>query len=179
MLGQSVEQTFSYGDATEFLQWTGGVPKVVQADDLDAGDYVRVNVRAPRGSSLDTIESTNAFLIGDHGTELVKPDKPEYLFRGQVASVGSSSVTLTVRGGNMRALRLMGGQSTTQTFTVGSSTIYLLWEGKVPSVISLSDLKAGDRVAIHVRAEARSTLAQVEATAAAKVAEHEPATAAS
>jgi hypothetical protein len=46
-------------------------------------------------------------------------------------------------------------------------------------VISLSDLKTGDRVAIHVRAEARSTLAQVEATAAAKVAEHEPATAAS
>ena len=79
----------------------------------------------------------------------------------------------------MRALRLMRGQSTTQTFTVGNSTIYLLWEGKVPSVISLSDLKAGDRVAIHVRAEARSTLAQVEATAAAKVAEHEPATATS
>ena len=175
MLGQSVEQTFSYGDATEFLQWTGGVPKVVQADDLDAGDYVRVNVRAPRGSSLDTIEGTPAFLIGDHGTELVKPDKLDYLFRGQVASVGTASLTLTVRGGNMRALRLMRGQSTTHTFTVGNSTIYLLWEGKVPSVISFSDLKAGDRVAIHVRTEARSTLAQVEATAAAKVAEHEPA----
>jgi len=175
MLGQPVEQTFSYGNATEFLQWTGGVPKVVQADDLESGDYVRVNVRAPRGSSLATIESTKAFLIGDHGAELVKPDKPEYLFRGQVASVGSASVTLTVRGGNMRALRLMQGQSTSQTFTVGSSTIYLLWEGRVPSVISLSDLKSGDRVAIHVRAEARSTLAQVEAAAAAKVAEHEPA----
>ena len=175
MLGRPVEQTFSYGDATEFLQWTGGVPKVVQADDLESGDYVRVNVRAPRGSSLATIESTNAFLIGDHGTDLVKPDKPEYLFRGQVASVGSASVTLTVRGGNMRALRLMQGRSTSQTFTVGSSTIYLLWEGRVPSVISLSDLKSGDRVAIHVRAEARSTLAQVEATAATKLAEHEPA----
>ena len=119
MLGHSVEQTFSYGDKTEFLQWAGGVPKVVEADDLDAGDYVRVNVRAPRGSSLDTIEGTPAFLIGDHGTELVKPDKPDYLFRGQVASVGTASLTLTVRGGNMRALRLMRGQSTTQTFTVG------------------------------------------------------------
>jgi hypothetical protein len=75
----------------------------------------------------------------------------------------------------MRALRLMQGQSTSQTFTVGSSTIYLLWEGRVPSVISLSDLKSGDRVAIHVRAEARSTLVQVEATAATKLAEHEPA----
>jgi hypothetical protein len=175
MLGQSVEQTFSYGDATEFLRWKDGVPKVVHADDLESGDYLRVNVLAPRGSSLATIESTNAFLIGDHGTERVKPDKPEYLFRGQIASVGSASVTLTVRGGNMRALRLLQGESTSQTFTVGSSTIYLLWEGRVPSVISLSDLKTGDRVAIHVRADARSTLAQVEATAAAKVAEHEPA----
>jgi len=179
MLGQQVDQTFSYGGATEFLRWRDGVPKVVDAADLEAGDYVRVNVRAPRGSSLATIEGTNAFLIGDHGTELNRPDKPEYLFRGQIASVGSSSVTLTIRGGNVRALRLMQGQSATQAFTVGSSTIYLLWQGRVPTVISLSDLKTGDRVAIHVRAAARSTLAQVEATAAVKVAEHEPAQASS
>ena len=175
MLGSSVDQTFSYGDQTEFLQWSNGVPTVVQAGDLDAGDYVRVNVRAPRGISLATIESTNAGLIGDHGTELNPPDKPDYLFRGKIVSVGSSSVSVTVGGGNRRALRLLKGQSATQTFTVGGSTIYLLWQGKVPSVISLSDLKAGDAVAIHVRAQAGSTLAQVEATAAAKVAEHEPA----
>ena len=179
LLGSSVAQTFAYGDRTEFLRWTNGVPAVVQAGDLKSGDYVRVNVRAPRGSSLATVESMNAFLIGDHGSRLVKPDKPGYLFRGQVASVGSSSITLTVRGGNMRALRLLRGQSANQTFAVGGSTIFLLWEGKVPSVISLSDLKSGDRVAIHVRAEARSTLAQVESTAAAKVAEHEPANASS
>ena len=54
LLGKPVAQTFSYGAQTEFLQWTNGVPKVVQAGDLKAGDYVRVNVRAPRGSSLDT-----------------------------------------------------------------------------------------------------------------------------
>ena len=179
MLGQSVEQTFSYGDSTQFLQWSGGVPTVVEADDLDAGDYVRVNVRAPRGSSLATIESTNAVQIGDHGTELNRPENPDYLFRGKIVSTGSASVTITVRGGNLRALRLMRGQSATQTFTVGSSTIYLLWQGRVPSVTSLSDLQSGDAVAIHVRVAARSTLAQVESTAAAKVAEHEPATATS
>lgn len=175
MLGESVDQTFSYGDTTEFLQWSSGVPTVVQAGDLDAGDYVRVNVRAPRGSSLDTIESTNAGVVGDHGTELNRPDKPDYLFRGTVVSVGSSSVAVTVRGGNRRAIRLMMGQSGSQTFTVGGSTIYLLWQGKVPTVISLGDLKTGDAVAVHVRADAGSTLAQVESTAAVKVAEHEPA----
>src|SRR4051812_18537635 len=35
MLGKSVDQTFSYGDDTEFLQWSGGVPKIVEAGDLD------------------------------------------------------------------------------------------------------------------------------------------------
>jgi hypothetical protein len=80
MLGQPVTQTFAYGDQTEFLQWTDGIPTVVEADDLDTGDYVRVNVRAPRGSSLATIESTNAGLIGDHGTELNRPDNPDHLF---------------------------------------------------------------------------------------------------
>jgi hypothetical protein len=175
MLGKSVDQTFTYGDQTEFLQWSNGVPRVVKPGDLDVGDYVRVNVRAPRGSSLATIESTNAFLIGDHGTALNRPDKPDYLFRGAIASVGASSVTLTVRGGNLRALRLLRGQSATQTFTVGGSTVYLLWQGVVPTVISLSDLKVGERTVIHVRADAGSTLAQVEATAAAKVAEHEAA----
>ena len=174
LLGSSVAQTFAYGDKTEFLQWTNGVPKVVQADDLKAGDYIRVNVRAPRGSSLDTVESTAAGLIGDRGTQLNRPDNPDYLFRGTVASVGSS-VSVDVRGGNRRALRLLLGSSRTQTFAVGDSTIFLHWQGKVPTVTQLADLKAGDKVAIHVRAQAGSTLGQVESTPAARVAEHEPA----
>jgi hypothetical protein len=175
MLGSSVDQTFSYGDGTEFLRWANGVPTVVQAGDLQSGDWVRINVRAPRGSSLATIESTNAGLIGDRGTTLTRPDKPDYLFRGKVAAVGSSGVSVDVRGGNRRALRLLVGSSRTQTFAVGGSTIYLLWQGKVPTVIQQSDLKVGDRVAVHVRAAAGSTLDQVTATPAAKVAEHEPA----
>jgi hypothetical protein len=175
LLGSSVARTFTYGDKTEFLRWTNGVPRVVQAGDLLAGDWVRVNVRAPRGSSLDTIESTVAGLIGDRGTQLTRPDQPDYLFRGTVTAVGSSNVSVDVHGGNRRALRALLGGSRTQTFAVGGSTIYLLWQGKVPTVVDHSGLKVGDRVAIHVRAKAGSTLAQVTATPAAKVAEHEPA----
>jgi hypothetical protein len=174
LLGSPVAQTFAYGDGTEFLQWTNGVPKVVHAGDLKAGDYVRVNVRAPRGSSLETIEATKAGLIGDHGTELNRPDQPDFLFRGTVAAVGSSTVSLDVRGGNRRALRLLLGSPRTQTFSVGDATIFLRWQGKVPTVIELADLKVGDKVAVHVRAEAGSTLNEVESTPAAKVAEHEP-----
>ena len=34
MLGQSVDQTFSYNSSTEFLKWSHGVPTVVSAGDL-------------------------------------------------------------------------------------------------------------------------------------------------
>jgi len=56
MLGQPVTQTFAYDSTTEFLKWSAGKPTVVQAGDLAAGDYVRVNVRTQRGADLSTIE---------------------------------------------------------------------------------------------------------------------------
>jgi hypothetical protein len=174
MLGAPVTQTFAYGGDTEFLRWSRGIPTIVQAGDIAAGDYVWVHVRAPRGSSLADVEKTEASLVGDHGTQLYRPDKPLYLFRGTLTGTGGASVTLSVTGGNRRAMRLLIGASPTETFTVGDSTVYLVWNGKVPTVIDLSQLKLGDRVTVRIRAAARSTLAQVTGTAAVKVAEHEP-----
>ena len=52
LLGASVDQTFAVGTGTEFLKWSHGVPTVVHANDLTAGDWVVVNVRAPLGASL-------------------------------------------------------------------------------------------------------------------------------
>ena len=176
MLGQPVGQTFAYGNNTEFLKWAKGVPTVVQAGDLAAGDYVRVNIRAPRGASLADLEQVPAGLVGDHGTELYKPTQPLYLFRGTLTSVGASEgVTLDVRGGNARGMRLMIGQQASQTFTTGDDTIFLLWQGKVPTVIALSQLKVGDKVVVRVRAPKGSTLSQVESTAAVHVGDREPA----
>ncbi len=114
-------------------------------------------------------------MIGDHGTERNAPGKPLYLFRGTLTAVGSSSVSIDVRGGNRRAMRLLIGGQAAQTFAVGDSTIFLDWRGKVPTVIARTDLKVGDKIAVRVRADAGSTLAQVESTAAVKVADHEPA----
>jgi hypothetical protein len=68
----------------------------------------------------------------------------------------------------------MLGQSLDQTFTYDDGTIFLLWQGKVPTVIDASQLKAGDRITIRIRAAHASTLAQVEATAANHVGDHEP-----
>jgi hypothetical protein len=177
MLGAPVTQTFAYDTSTEFLQWTKGVPAVVQPSQLSVGDYVRVNIRDRRGSSLEELEAKAASLVGDHGTQLYKPSLKLFLFRGTIASVGGSSVTVTVSGGNHAAERLMLGQPSTQTFTTGDSTIFLLWQGKVPTVIASSELKIGDTVVVRDRATKGSTLAQVEASPARHVGDHEPANA--
>jgi hypothetical protein len=177
MLGQPVIQTFAYGDSTEFLQWSAGTPAVVQAGDLAEGDYVVVNVRAPRGASLSDIEQVAAAIVGDHGTQLHKPSQPLYTFRGTLTAVGDSNVTLDVAAGNGRAMRLMVGQQASQTFTTGGQTIFLLWQGKVPTVIDASQLKVGDKVVTRIRSEKGSTLGQVESTAAEHVGDREPANA--
>ncbi|MHB8650752.1 MAG: hypothetical protein ACYDBR_11350 [Gaiellaceae bacterium] len=177
MLGQPVAQTFAYGADTEFLKWADGIPTVVQAGDLATGDYVRVNIRAPRNASLATLEQKSAGVIGDQGTTLNHPDQPLYLFRGKLTSVGASSVTVHVSGGDRRALRLLLGASSDQTFTFGSSTIFLLWQGKVPTVIDASKLVVGDKIVVRIRAAKGSSLAQVEATAANHIGDREPSSA--
>jgi hypothetical protein len=173
LLGQAVAQTFTYGANTEFLKWSEGVPTIVQAGDLAAGDYVRVNVRAPGRASLAAIERRPSPLVGDHGTQLYPPTQPLYLFSGRLDRTGDNSVTLDVRGGDDLAMRLLVGQSHTQTFSTGDDTIFLLWQGKVPTVISFDQLKAGDHVVVRVRAPRHATLGQVESTAAAHVGELE------
>jgi hypothetical protein len=177
MLGQPVTQTFAYDSTTEFLRWSQGKPTIVQAGDLAAGDYVRVNVRSDRNADLATIEHQPAGIVGDHGTTLFTPSMPLYLFRGTLSSVQSGSVTVHVTGGNRHALRLLLGGSSDQTFTYGDNTIFLLWQGKVPTVIDASKLVVGDRIVVRIRAPKGASLAQVEATAANHIGDREPANA--
>ncbi|HEU5243568.1 MAG TPA: hypothetical protein VFU33_04135 [Gaiellaceae bacterium] len=175
MLGQPVAQTFAYGNNTEFLKWSHGIPKVVQAAGVAVGDYVWIHIRDAAGSSLADLEQKNAGIVGDHGSQLNPPNKPLYLFRGTLTATSANSVTLTVRGGNRRATRLLIGQPQSETFTVDANTIFLLWQGKVPTVISLDQLKLGDTTTIRIRAKKGSTLGQVESTPALHVGDREPA----
>jgi hypothetical protein len=175
MLGAPVTQTFAYGSTTEFLQWSKGIPTIVQPSALAAGTYVWVHVRAPRGASLATIEQSAAGLVGDHGAQLYKPDQPLYLFRGTLTSVGNGSINVNVSGGNKRALRLLIGAGTGQSFAYGDDTIFLLWQGKVPTVIDPSKLVVGDRIVVRIRAAAKASLAQVESSAARHIGDREPA----
>ena len=138
LIGQSAQQTFTYDESTEFLLWSHGIPTVVDASALHAGDWVRVNVRASHDATLADITAKPAAIVGDHVTEPQRPDKPLFLFRGKLTAVGASSVTVNVTGGNKHALRLMIGQPAEQTFAFDADTIILLWQGKVPTVIGPS-----------------------------------------
>ncbi len=174
LLGQSQEQTFATDEKTVFLKWTNGIPAQVGIGDLAVNDYVTVNVRTERGSSLDAIKGTPAGIVGDRGQTLNTPDKPLYLFRGTFVSTDGGKVTIDVKGGNRHALRLMIGHDARQSFSTGDETVFLHWAHRIPTLIDASKLKEGDRIVIRVRADRGATLETVEATAARRVADREP-----
>lgn len=175
LLGQSQDQNFTVGNGTEFLLWQNGIPKVVGAGDLHPGDWIQVTVRDQAGSSLSDVESNAIGVVGDHVTEPNPPKLPLYLYVGTVdGPQAGGHIALHVKAGNARALRTLVGQSADQTFTYGDDTIFLLWQGKVPTVIDPSQLKAGDRITIRIRAPFRSSLSQIESTSARHVGDHEP-----
>jgi hypothetical protein len=67
MLGQPLDQTFSYDRHTVFVLWQHGVPTVVSPGQLHTGDRVTARIRAPRAFSLAQVEQVPANHVGDHG----------------------------------------------------------------------------------------------------------------
>lgn len=174
LIGASQNQVFTLGSGTEVLIWSHGVPHVGTTADLRQGDYVTVRIRAPHDSSLQQIDNQQARVLAD--TAARSGGQPLWLFVGSVSGPQSSGhVALHITSGNWKALQAMLGQSLDQSFTYDDGTILLMWQGRVPMVIGPSRLKAGDRITVRVRAPRSATLAQVEATPAAHVGDHEPA----
>jgi hypothetical protein len=175
LLGQGHTQQFAVDSNTQYIRWAHGVPTVVDESNLVAGDRVSVNVRAARSSSLAQIEATAAWRVADRGPFGHFPRQPLWLFIGQLQAPASGHhFTLSMTDGNRRALRALLGQPLAQTFTYDAHTIFVLWQGGVPHVISPSQLVVGDRVSVRIRAPQASSLGQVEATAANHVGDHEP-----
>jgi hypothetical protein len=175
LIGQSQNETFTIGPRSEILIWANGVPHVGSAAELKPGDNVAVNVRARGGATLAELLATPVAIVGDHGASQGRGGRPLFLFVGTVAGGQSGGhIALHVTSGNWRGLKSMLGQPVDQTFAYDSGTIFLLWQGRVPTVIDPAQLKAGDRISVRVRAPRDATLAQVEATPASHVGDHEP-----
>jgi len=66
MLGQRLNQRFSYNGGTIFVLWQHGLPTVISPSQLKFGDVISVRIRAPWNSSLASVELTAASHIGDH-----------------------------------------------------------------------------------------------------------------
>jgi len=174
MIGAAQNQVFTLGSATRVLIWSHGVPHVGTTSDLQQGDWVTVRIHAAHDSSLQQLESTQATAVADHAAP--RGGRPLWLFIGSVAGPQSGGhIALHVTSGNWKALNAMLGQALDQSFSYDDGTIFLLWRGPVPTVIGPSQLRAGDRITIRIRAPRESTLAQIEATPAAHVGDHEPA----
>src|SRR5205085_8900930 len=92
-----------------------------------------------------------------------------------LADAGSSpALYVDVKGGNHAALRKLLGNSDDQHFAVDSSTEYLRWSNGVPTVVSESNLTAGDVVSVKIRSDRAASLAQIEATPARIVSDRGP-----
>jgi hypothetical protein len=175
LIGQAQTQSFALGAQSEILVWSAGKPKVSTVTDLKAGDTIVVNVRAKSGSSLAEITATPAAVVSDRGADPGKAHRALFLYAGTVAGAQSRGhIALHVTSGNWRGLKSLLGQPVDQSFSYGDGTVFLLWQGKVPTVIDAASLKAGDRITVRVRAARNATLAQVEATPATHVGDHEP-----
>jgi len=173
LIGASENQVLAVGPGTEVLVWSHGVPHVGSTADLQQGDFVTVRVRAEAGSTLQQIESTPAGVVADHAAQ--GRARPLWLFEGAVPGPQSGGrLALHVDSGNWKALHAMLGQPLDQSFAYDDGTIFLLWQGGVPTVIDPSQLRPGDRITIRVRAPRDAALAQVEATPANHVGDHEP-----
>jgi len=174
LIGQSQNQTFAVDSHTQYLIWSHGTPKVGSSIDVQTNDVVTLTVRADSGAGLSDVEKQAAGRVSDRGQNPDRPDRPLFLFRGKLASAGGGKVAIHVTSGNWRGLQAMLGQSLDQAFAYDSGTVFLLWQGRVPTVIAAEQLKAGDEISVRVRAPRGSSLAQVEAVPATRVAEHEP-----
>jgi hypothetical protein len=173
MVGQPSGQAFAVDANTEYLRWVHGVPTVVQQSNLAEGDQLTIRLRAPRGSSLAQVEATPANVVADRGPNPGRPLKPLWLFEGSLnAPAAGGHVSIHVLDGNHRALRAMLGQAQDQSFTYSRRTVFIRWQGRVPTLISPSQLAVGERISVRIRANGSSSLGQVESTPANHVAAH-------
>jgi hypothetical protein len=173
LIGQSDDRNFAVDANTQFIRWTHGVPTVVPESNLLAGDRVTVRIRADRRSSIAQLESTPARQVADRGPAGRFPSQPLWLFVGTLdAPAAGGNLTLHIRDGNLRALRAMLGQALDQRFSYDRHTVFVLWQGRVPTVVSPGQLHTGDRVTVRIRAPRSFSLAQVEKVPANHVGDH-------
>src|SRR5919197_5978697 len=176
LIGHGDNQQFAVDSNTVYIRWTHGVPTLVPESNLVAGDGVSIRIRADHNASLAQIEATPARVVADRGPLPRFAHRPLWLFIGTLdAPAASGHVRLHIGDGNLRALRAMLGQPLDQTFSYDGHTIFVLWQGRVPTVISPSQLRVGDRISVRIRAPRSYSLAQVEQVPANHIGDHAPA----
>ena len=174
VLGATQPLTFTIDGRTTYVKWTGHTPTSTTLGDFHTGDTVRVRVRARRGAPLSRLTAKPAHRVADL-TDWARPAGKQYIVFGRLAAVDTTAQTLTVdvRRGNDRALRVLVGQPTTQTFRYDASTTFVRWERGGPVLLGASNLAAGDKIRLRLFAPGDASLQTMLATPAAIVAQRE------
>jgi hypothetical protein len=136
------------------------------------------------GKSRDqsfAVDANTQYLRWTHGvptvvpeSNLVEGDKVSIQIKAPRPAPLADIQATHISNGNLRALRAMLGQPLDQSFSYGNRTVFVLWHGKVPEVISPSLLQVGDKVSVRIRAPRFLSLAQIEQVPAKHVGDHEP-----
>ena len=176
LVGQSDNANFAVDAHTQYLRWTHGVPTVVTESNLLAGDRVSVRIVADRQASLAQIEAQRPDASRTPASPAAsRPSRSGSSAARSTHPASGGHLTLHIDDGNLRALRAMLGQPLDQTFRYDGHTIFVLWQGRVPTLISPGQLHPGDRISVRIRAPRSYSLAQAEQVPANHVGDHEPA----
>lgn len=172
-------QTFSVGPATSYVTWNAGDPEQGTFGAITVGDSLKLTVRVPRSDGLPKIETTAATAVTDVTVKATHPaGTVDFLYKGTVegtppaTSTSPATLGVTVTGGNFRGLRSLLGQLNTDAFTFDASTIFANWTTRIPTNIASTDLATGDCVWVRAWAAPKSSLAQIIATPAFRIARH-------
>lgn len=175
LIGQPAAETFTVGPATQYIGWVAGVPGVYNISLVQPGNKVVVKVKAPRNSALSTILAAPAYRVVRVIQPLPRTGRA-YAFIGNCKSVSANTVTMDVTGGNWRALYKMLGQPITQTFAYDpNATPFVSWSRGYPTAFPAAQAaqycaQTGGNMKVTVYSPKGSTLQQITATSAARVA---------
>lgn len=150
---------------TKWVVVNGLTPSQGAPADVDAGDKVSVQIRAPRAASAAALAAAPAIRVTDV-TARSHPGGWPYLYDATVTGVDTGAKTLAVNvyDGNLNGLRSMLGAPVAETFIYADSTVFVKGSPRGPVLITAGALHAGDKIAIRTWAARWTPVATIAAS---------------
>jgi hypothetical protein len=179
IIGAPQPLTYTVGGRTRYTVWNGNRPHRGSLNDIGIGDRVWLRIDGRRNAPLANLLARPLRAVQDVSNKDLG-DGRLFLFRGTCTGKDTTAnkLTVTVTGGNWRALYAMLGQSVSQTFSYDDHTAFVSWSTGRPRKVDEDNVPCGadgTPLALRIRAPKLTPLATLVATPAALVNVREPA----